>query len=525
MSQGLNIGSLLDHGKYRVEKVLGQGGFGITYLVTDLGLDKKRAVKEFFPKDYCERNETTSHLSLGTSNTSEFVERLKAKFIKEARNIANLDQHHGIIRIHTVFEENNTAYYVMDYIDGESLSAMVKSSGPITVEKAIKYIKAVGEALSYVHSHNINHLDIKPANIMIRKKDDKPILIDFGLAKQYDSDGLQTSTTPTGISHGFAPFEQYRDGGIKEFSPQTDVYSLAATLYYIISGQVPPHATDLIENELTFSPLFPLSLQVPIRKAMSTKRQSRPETVAQFLDSLYSINTGYENTIVAVPVENKATPNSRNEQSSKVSIEKNKERDKGKNVKTVGIKASSKKPSRRRYNFQAYYRKNSSKFHIGLISFILIAGITASGFLLFKYQIQHASFDTPEVISEDPLAIYDEIEEVVGHYVENLAYKSSLGLCSYTGEVDENNLPNGHGVATWESGEALTYDGEWVHGVMEGQTKYTRRDGDTFVGTFKGDHYDQGRYTTKDDGSYFEGTFKNGQPDKGKWYDKNGKEI
>ena len=485
MPQGLKIGSLLDHGKYRIEKVLGQGGFGITYLVTDLGLDKKRAVKEFFPKDYCERNETTSHVSLGTSNTSEFVERLKTKFIKEARNIANLDQHHGIIRIHTVFEENNTAYYVMDYIEGESLSAMVKRTGPIPVDKAIKYIKAVGEALSYVHSHNINHLDIKPANIMIRKKDDKPILIDFGLAKQYDSNGLQTSTTPTGISHGFAPFEQYRDGGIKEFSPQTDVYSLAATLYYLISGQVPPHATDLIENELTFPTIFPLSLQTPIRKAMSTKRQSRPETVLQFLVSLDSINIEDENTNI-------------------------------KTLKVVEEQMGDLSPDfgstdeisfRKTGTLSTGYHKDRSIWIILGVSLIVTLGVL---WFFISYNDQGN----------------EDIEEInIEAKAENLAYKSSLGLCSYTGEVDENNLPNGHGVATWETGEAKSYDGNWVHGVMEGQTTYTLNNGDTFVGTFKDNHYDRGRYTIKDDGYYFEGTFKNGQPDKGKWYDKTGKEI
>ena len=142
---------------------------------------------------------------------SIFVSRLKAKFLKEARNIAKFD-HPCIIRIHAAFEENNTAYYIMDYIEGHSLSEMVKRFGPIPEEKAVSYIKKVGEALEYVHRHHMNHLDVKPANIMVRDSDGKPILIDFGLSKQYDSEGHQTSTTPTGISHGFAPMEQYNDG-------------------------------------------------------------------------------------------------------------------------------------------------------------------------------------------------------------------------------------------------------------------------------------------------------------------------
>ena len=304
MAQVLKSGTLLDNGKYRVERILGQGGFGITYLVTDIGLDRLRALKEFFPKDYCDREGATSHITLGTSSTNQLVTKLKAKFIKEARNIASLDQHPGIVKILTVFEENNTAYYVMDYIEGESLSTMVKEQGPLPVDRAIRYIREVGEALEYVHAHHINHLDIKPANIMIRRKDDKAILIDFGLAKQYDSEGNQTSTTPTGISHGYAPFEQYRDGGVTMFSPQTDVYSLAATLYYIISGEVPPQASELCEHELEFSPAFPPAVQAAIRKAMSTRRDDRHESVREFIDSLDSAEEAeYEDPTAFYPQE------------------------------------------------------------------------------------------------------------------------------------------------------------------------------------------------------------------------------
>ena len=287
MAIGLKKGSLLDHGKYRIERILGQGGFGITYLATDLGLDKLRAIKEFFPKDYCDRDETTSRITLGTSNTAEFVDKLKKKFIKEARNIANLDQHQGIITIHAVFEENNTAYYVMDYIEGENLSEIVKRDGSLPVDKAIKYITEVGNALEYVHNHHINHLDIKPANIMVRRKDDSPILIDFGLSKQYDSEGSETTTTPTGTSKGFAPKEQYNENGIKEFSPQTDVYALAATLYYLITGTVPPHALELDDlSKLQFPNDFPPKLIPPIKKATNFIKEKRQASINDFIISL-----------------------------------------------------------------------------------------------------------------------------------------------------------------------------------------------------------------------------------------------
>ncbi len=285
----LRINATLRGGTYRIDRVLGQGGFGITYLATDLSLDKPVAIKEFFPKDFCDRDATTSHVTLGTTNTSELVSKLKAKFLKEAKNIAKFN-HPNIIKIYAAFEENNTAYYVMEYIEGVSLSEMVKRKGRLAADVALNYISQIGSALDYVHSFRINHLDVKPANIMVRNSDNCPILIDFGLSKQYDSTGHQTTSNLVGFSHGFAPGEQYREGGVREFSPTTDEYSLAATLYYILSGVVPPEATKLIEEDLIFPDSIPTDYITPISKAMSSARKDRYPTVRDFVSAL-SANT------------------------------------------------------------------------------------------------------------------------------------------------------------------------------------------------------------------------------------------
>lgn len=416
MALGLKNGSLLDHGKYRIERILGQGGFGITYLVTDLGLDKLRAIKEFFPKDYCDRDETTSHITLGTSNTAEFVDKLKKKFIKEARNIANLDQHQGIITIHAVFEENNTAYYVMDYIEGSNLSEVVKKDGSLPVDKAIKYITEVGNALEYMHKHRINHLDIKPANIMIRRLDDSPILIDFGLSKQYDSEGLQTSTTPTGISHGYAPFEQYNDAGIKEFSPQTDVYSLAATLYYLVSGKVPPNSTDLIENELSFPEGFPYFMKEPISKAMSLKRQGRHETIKEFIKSLES---KYEVTVIEVPTAKFDDFISVNNRKEKVFEPKNhnekllfadiQERN---SIVSKENSNSKKKGERRKNNFITYLNKHKNT----IIGLCLGIGLIGGGIIIAVFSKKNVQEENQE---ENPLGVPEEnIDKINGFKVK-----------------------------------------------------------------------------------------------------------
>ena len=282
----LREGSELQNGKYRILRVLGQGGFGITYLAEHTMLDKMVAIKEFFPKEYCDRDENTSHLTIGTKNSIEIVEMLKGKFIKEAKNISKL-RHPNIITIHDIFQENDTAYYVMEYVEGLSLSQMVREYGALSEAKAIGYIKKVADAVGYMHSLSMNHLDLKPANIMVRSMDDEPILIDFGLSKQYDASGGQTSTTPIGISHGFAPIEQYRPGGVATFTPQTDIYALGATLFNLISGSVPPHYSEILEDGL---PELPSAVSKKcidaIKHAMEVRKNRRPDTVLDFMSEL-----------------------------------------------------------------------------------------------------------------------------------------------------------------------------------------------------------------------------------------------
>lgn len=287
MADELRPGALLRQGTYRIEKKLGQGGFGITYLGRDLSLDRPVAIKEFFPEEYCGREDSTSQVTTSNGLAQEIFSRYKAKFLKEARNIAKLN-HPGIIKIYAAFEENGTAYYVMEYIEGMSLAEMVKARGSLSVDHALAYIKSVGETLGYVHANKMTHLDVKPANIMVRRSDNTPILIDFGLSKQYDAAGHQTSTTPAGISHGYAPLEQYIAGGVQKFLPQTDIYSLAATLYYLLSAETPPQAPQLSQEGLHFSASIPTNLRAAIATAMSSNIAQRYPTIAAFLAALSS---------------------------------------------------------------------------------------------------------------------------------------------------------------------------------------------------------------------------------------------
>ena len=281
----LQQGTLLKHGEYRIERELGHGGFGITYLAVQLGLNRKVAIKEFFMSEYCNRDAETSHVTVGSEGSKELVAKFRTKFIKEAQNIAGL-KHPHIISIHDVFEDNGTAYYVMEYLEHGSLADMVKRQGRLAEADALRYIRQIAYALRYIHARNMNHLDVKPGNILIDETD-HAVLIDFGLSKRYDDEGNQTSTTPVGISHGYAPLEQYKKSGVGTFSPATDIYSLGATLYKLVTGTTPPDANDVNDDGLPSFPAYVSATTAKaIEQAMQPRRKDRPQSVDAFLSLL-----------------------------------------------------------------------------------------------------------------------------------------------------------------------------------------------------------------------------------------------
>lgn len=284
-NDALSIGTYLHHGIYLIQEVIGRGGFGITYLALDTNLDKMVAIKEFFPSQFCSREFGTNQLMVMSQSQAEFVYGLKHKFLKEAKNIARLN-HPNIIKIYAAFEENETAYYVMEYIEGNSLAQEVSFNGRLPLERATGYIMQIGGALEYLHSNHMTHLDVKPGNIMIRTADDCPILIDFGLSKNYDVEGVATTTTTLGVSPGYSPIEQYNMTGSKVFSPRSDLYSLAATFYFMLVGSTPPEAINLISSPPYLPPEMPANIAKAISTAMSANAELRHETVRDFLNQI-----------------------------------------------------------------------------------------------------------------------------------------------------------------------------------------------------------------------------------------------
>ena len=281
----LPIGTLLKGGTYRITRFIGSGGFGCTYEAVHVMLEKRVAIKEFFVKDFCNRDGVTSYVTVGTQGKKEFIDRLKQKFVDEAKAICKL-HHPGIVSVSDVFEENGTAYYVMDYIEGDSLQVIVNNEGRLPERRSLKYVRQVADALKYIHSNNRLHLDIKPGNIMIDGSDNA-ILIDFGASKQYDEKNSENSSTVKGMTPGYAPPEQM-DGNIKKFMPATDIYSLGATLYKLLTGITPLTANERISGDEL--PPLPFTVSGNTRRALSAAMQlnklKRPQSIDEFMQIL-----------------------------------------------------------------------------------------------------------------------------------------------------------------------------------------------------------------------------------------------
>ena len=291
----LKPGTKLQNGKYEIVRVLGQGGFGITYEAEQVLLRRKFALKEFFMKDCCERDEATSLVTVGTGSQRALVEKFRGKFIREAQMMAGFD-HPNIVRVTDVFEENGTAYYVMENLPGGSLADKVKKEGPLSEVQAEKYIRQVADALAYIHSQNTVHLDVKPSNVLLNVKGDA-VLIDFGISKHYDDSGEQTSSTPVGISKGYAPLEQSRDGDVSQFKPSTDIYALGATLYFFVTGAIPPESSIINEDGLDRPSNISDRIWKTIEQAMQPRRKDRPQSIESFL-ALLDTHATVEETIV-----------------------------------------------------------------------------------------------------------------------------------------------------------------------------------------------------------------------------------
>ena len=286
--QHLQPNTTLQGGKYRIERVLGQGGFGITYLATHMELQGYVAVKEFFMKDCCLR-ENDSTVSIPVPSKVPVVTSQQEKFRKEARRLFSLQSEH-IVRVYDMFDENNTVYYVMELIDGESLGDKMKSTGMPFEESVVRdYLMQTLDALDEIHRQGYEHLDIKPANLMLNTRGCLKV-IDFGASKQMSIDGGPT-IDPTACCYtpGYAPSEQ-EGQFVKKFGPWTDFYALGATLYNMLTNKKPPRYLDVDEegeDAFVFTPAISSDMRKLILWMMTPRREQRPQKASDIMARLH----------------------------------------------------------------------------------------------------------------------------------------------------------------------------------------------------------------------------------------------
>ena len=284
-------------GRYTIEGVLGQGGFGITYLGIDELHEKKVAIKEFFPQGIVTRNiEYQDTVTVTFVGEKDNYEKGKERFLKEARTMAKFSKDEGIVKALDFFEINNTAYIVMEYLEGITLKQYLRENQRIAPEDLIELLVPLIESLDEIHSQGMIHRDISPDNIMVLP-DDRIKLMDFGAARDYTEFGEKSLSIV--LKPGYAPPEQYQTHGVQ--GPWTDIYALCATMYKCITGENPPDAIERVMDDSLkkiseFGIAIPPQEEAAIIKGMSVSAKDRYQDIKDFCEDLYG---GYEETSVS----------------------------------------------------------------------------------------------------------------------------------------------------------------------------------------------------------------------------------
>lgn len=279
------------HNDYRIERVLGQGSFGITYVANvrlkgRLGAIESAAmvaIKEFFLRDVSSRN----GLRVFSVSDSTLCSDYRRDFLREAQNLSRLDNDH-IVKVLETIEENDTVYYVMEYLSGGNLDQHILSHGKLSCREALDIAIQIGEALKCMHAQHMLHLDLKPLNVM-RGEDGHIVLIDFGLSKCFGADGQPEASTRIGQgTTGYAPIEQHSFNKADGFMPTLDIYALGATLFKMLTGSVPPEASVVLNEGLPVDELssagVPPAVIALVERAMQPLRRMRHQTVDEFID-------------------------------------------------------------------------------------------------------------------------------------------------------------------------------------------------------------------------------------------------
>ena len=269
--------------QYLIGRALGHGGFGITYLAYDIGLQSRLAIKEYMPSGVAGRSAPKPTVAPFNERMQEEYEWGLDRFLEEARTLKKFSTHPNIVSVDTIFRDNGTAYMVMEYLEGMTLEEFLRRrGGKVTFETSVRIMQPVMDALAVVHAEGILHRDISPDNIHLSKTG-KVKLMDFGAARNALSQKSRNLSVI--LKEGYAPEEQYRSSGIQ--GPWTDVYATAATMYHCITGRVPQPSLDRTADDRLESPSqlgnpIPPVPEAALMKGMAVRASDRYQSMEDF---------------------------------------------------------------------------------------------------------------------------------------------------------------------------------------------------------------------------------------------------
>ena len=542
--QQLTIGTLLRGGSYKIEKVLGQGSFGITYLAEHTNLGRKVAIKEFFMKELNSRGEDGSITGMTDGSLSQ---NYCVKFQKEAINLSRLD-HPNIVRVTDSFSENGTFYYVMDYIEGQNLNDYVKSHH-VDEAEATSIIKSVADALIYMHEEkHMLHLDLKPGNVMRRNSDGHIFLIDFGLSKHFSEDGQPETSTTIGLgTAGYAPIEQGNKAKNGEFRPTIDVYALGATFYKLLTRETPPPASDLVsddellENNLRAKGVSDNLIKIVV-EAMCPNVRKRTQTIRTFKNAFDGIkaevsptsNVSSNETIVGKSEDETIVVSANNSSDTEetalaspaVQDEKSRlvkeymeafnveEKDAILYFNKYGINSTKRAIAAKRAGNTALLQKPANtgiaantQNDITMESFkklgiIAVIAIVIFGIIGISLNSSKAN-PTSEARDNTSQTVYnvDNVDVYLNDECFNYSGECIMVIDSVYSDrfvTPSGYVPHGSGLLKFKDGRY--YKGHFSYGEMDGPNAYF----------------------SYPNGDVFAGSFANNEPSKGTWYDKNG---
>jgi len=461
----LPMGEALSDGtnNYTVEKILGSGGFGITYLAKDEKLGRKVAIKEYYPGEFAGRDTTRSVVPI-TVDQAELFAWGKERFLDEARMLAGFD-HPNLLGVLGYFETNNTAYMVLPYIEGKTLGQRYKDK-LLTEEEARKLMLQLVDGLKQVHDKGVLHRDIKPANIILTGPEETPVLIDFGAARS--ALGQKSNSLTAIVSAPYSPREQYTT--VLEQTPSTDIYSLGATIYRAMFGSGPPEAIvrdEVIElTELENSSKkggISSQFERALRNTLEFRVANRPASVDQLLDM--------------VELEPASSSNTESDQSSRqtdftIADEKTKKKNTTANYTHHTTPISPRPPPK-----SALQQKRKRLALVALPVFVVVV-------YLFAVAFDDGAFDGK--LNEQGTRTYANGDKYVGEFKNSKksgrgTYTSANGS-KYVGEF-KDDIRNGQGTLTYANG--YKYVGEFKDDKRHGQGTFTYADGRVYIGSWK----------------------------------------